>query len=67
MDAHATVTAAPPGRPDTPAIRGDQAVFTSMRTPTGEGYRIVADYIAGMTDRYALDEHKRLYDPYERT
>jgi len=24
--------------------------------------RIVADYIAGMTDRYALDEHKRLFD-----
>ena len=27
--------------------------------------RLVADYIAGMTDRYALDEHKRLYDLYE--
>jgi dGTPase len=25
--------------------------------------RIVADYIAGMTDRYAIDEHERLYDP----
>ena len=25
--------------------------------------RIVADYIAGMTDRYALDEHERLFDP----
>ena len=24
--------------------------------------RIVADYIAGMTDRYALDEHRRLFD-----
>lgn len=23
----------------------------------------VADYIAGMTDRYALDEHERLFDP----
>ena len=28
--------------------------------------RLVADYIAGMTDRYALDEHRRLTDPYER-
>lgn len=28
--------------------------------------RVVCDYIAGMTDRYALDEHKRLFDPYER-
>lgn len=34
---------------------------------TIKGYRVVTDYIAGMTDRYALDEHKRLYDPYERT
>jgi dGTPase len=25
--------------------------------------RTVADYIAGMTDRYALDEHRRLFDP----
>jgi dGTPase len=25
--------------------------------------RIIADYIAGMTDRYALDEHERLFDP----
>jgi dGTPase len=28
--------------------------------------RIVADYIAGMTDRYALDEWQKLYDPYIR-
>lgn len=28
--------------------------------------RIICDYIAGMTDRYALDEHKRLFDPYQR-
>jgi len=27
--------------------------------------RIVADYIAGMTDRFALDEHRRLFDLYE--
>ncbi len=25
--------------------------------------RLIADYIAGMTDRYALDEYRRLYDP----
>lgn len=25
--------------------------------------RVVADYVAGMTDRYALDEHERLFDP----
>ena len=25
--------------------------------------RVIADYIAGMTDRFALDEHKKLVDP----
>ena len=29
--------------------------------------RVVADYIAGMTDRYAIREHKRLFDPVELT
>jgi len=28
--------------------------------------RIVADYIAGMTDRFALDEYRKLFDPDER-
>ena len=25
--------------------------------------RTICDYIAGMTDRYAIEEHARLYDP----
>jgi len=29
-------------------------------------YRVICDYIAGMTDRYAMDEHRRLFEPYER-
>jgi dGTPase len=29
--------------------------------------RAVADYIAGMTDRYAILEHRRLFEPSERT
>ena len=29
--------------------------------------RVVADYIAGMTDRYAIDEHSRLFNPSEST
>jgi dGTPase len=29
--------------------------------------RAVADYIAGMTDRYAILEHQRLFEPGERT
>ena len=34
--------------------------------PSGRA-RVVADYIAGMTDRYAILEHRRLFDPAERT
>ena len=26
--------------------------------------RVIADYIAGMTDRYALDEYEKLFNPY---
>ncbi len=29
-------------------------------------HRAICDYIAGMTDRYALEEHKKLFEPYER-
>lgn len=29
--------------------------------------RAVCDFLAGMTDRYALDEHRRLFDPAERS
>jgi len=28
--------------------------------------RVVCDYIAGMTDRFALDEHRKLFDPSVR-
>jgi len=36
------------------------------RVGEGEGERVICDYIAGMTDRYALDEYKKLFEPYER-
>ena len=29
-------------------------------------HRGVCDYIAGMTDRYAQDEHRKLFNPFER-
>jgi len=29
--------------------------------------RVAADYLAGMTDRFALDEHHRLFDTYTPT
>ena len=28
--------------------------------------RVVTDYLSGMTDRYALQEHQRLFDPFTR-
>ena len=30
---------------------------------SAQAARVVCDYIAGMTDRYALEEHRRLTDP----
>jgi dGTPase len=42
------------------------ARLASALGPAGRA-RAVADYIAGMTDRYAILEHRRLFDPSERT
>jgi dGTPase len=43
----------------------------ARRLETSEGRagraRAVADYIAGMTDRFAILEHRRLFEPGERT
>jgi len=36
------------------------------RTSEEDLYRVVCDYVAGMTDRYALDEYRKLFEPYER-
>jgi len=36
------------------------------RIPADGKQRAICDYIAGMTDRYALDEYKKLFDPYEK-
>ncbi|HEY2807892.1 MAG TPA: deoxyguanosinetriphosphate triphosphohydrolase [Steroidobacteraceae bacterium] len=43
------------------ALRGEQSSGIAGRA------RAVADYIAGMTDRYAILEHRRLFEPGERT
>ena len=32
--------------------------------PDARAARVVGDYIAGMTDRFALEEHRRLIDPF---
>lgn len=40
---------------------------TRARVERGEEVaRVVCDYIAGMTDRYCLEEYKKLFDPFER-
>ena len=39
---------------------------TRTRLKKESAKRVAADYIAGMTDRYAILEHQRLFDPAER-
>ena len=39
---------------------------TQARIKNEDKYRVICDYIAGMTDRYALDEYKKFFEPYER-
>jgi len=46
--------------------RATAARREAKRGPAGRA-RAVADYIAGMTDRYAILEHRRLFEPGERT
>ncbi|MFN7169960.1 MAG: deoxyguanosinetriphosphate triphosphohydrolase [Candidatus Omnitrophota bacterium] len=36
------------------------------RLSSEDPHRVVCDYIAGMTDRYALEEYKKLFDPFEK-
>ena len=36
------------------------------RIPRDGVHRVVCDYIAGMTDRFAVDEHRKLFDPAVR-
>lgn len=46
-----------------------QQIVTQMEAASGEPgrARAVADYIAGMTDRYAIVEHERIFDPAKRS
>jgi dGTPase len=38
----------------------------AARFEKDDKHRIVCDYIAGMTDRYALEEYKKFFDPYKK-
>jgi len=41
----------------------DAARREEASQPDNGRARVVADYVAGMTDRYAMDEYERLFDP----
>ena len=59
-----------PSRGITPSMEGRSAENAGAVFPPDDRAaraRVVADYIAGMTDRYAIREHKRLHDPSELT
>ena len=50
-----------------PREHAEQAARKEAAQGTAGRARAVADYIAGMTDRYAILEHARLFDPRART
>ena len=54
-----------------PRLMPEEHSSTAQRLESDHGMtgraRAVADYIAGMTDRYAILEHRRLFDPSEVT
>jgi dGTPase len=56
---------------DTPALMPDehQAIARRQEEERGEAgrARAVADYVAGMTDRYAISEHERIFVPSQRS
>lgn len=39
---------------------------TQKRLAHSPKHRVITDYIAGMTDRYCLDEWQKLFDPYRK-
>ncbi|MEI7641323.1 MAG: deoxyguanosinetriphosphate triphosphohydrolase [bacterium] len=48
---------------------GDQSILppqVKKRLEKDSLKRVLADHIAGMTDRFILDEYKKLFDPYEK-
>jgi dGTPase len=50
-------------------VHKPEQLTKTMRSHIARGedpYRVVCDYLAGMTDRYCLEEYKKLFDPLER-
>jgi dGTPase len=50
-----------------PPEHRDLAVSLEATLGAAGRARVVADYVAGMTDRYAILEHRRLFDTLERS
>ena len=50
-----------------PPEHRDLAVSLEATQGAAGRARVVADYVAGMTDRYAILEHRRLFDSLERS
>lgn len=54
-----------------PALMPPQQYTLALEAEHRDGERgrarVVADYVAGMTDRFAIAEHARLFDPAERS
>ncbi|MEL6978193.1 MAG: hypothetical protein AAGM38_05885, partial [Pseudomonadota bacterium] len=44
-------------------LPGDWRIAAESAPDAAHRARLVADYIAGMTDRYAIEEHRKLFDP----
>ncbi len=42
------------------------AKYSRIESGTAPEKRVICDYIAGMTDRFALKEYRKLFDPLER-
>jgi dGTPase len=45
---------------------GQLPAGTQARLKTESPQRVICDYVAGMTDHFALDEYKKLFEPYEK-
>jgi dGTPase len=51
---------------DTPEQLPENIFHRDRQYVTNEKYEIICNHIASMTDRSATDEHKKLFNPYEK-
>ncbi len=51
---------------ETPEQLPEKIYRAGRKYQKNEKYKIICNYIASMTDRFAIDEHKKLFDPDEK-